>query len=112
MVDLLPFLKKGTDKILGCVDLCKHNSCIRYEHFKMEGFKLFRSSSTATMIVTKVDLTDLYMLYMHFLISKAGGRYMRFVWEGRKYECIGMPFGLAPAPRLATKMMAPVTRYL
>ena len=29
-----------------------------------------------------------------------------------KFQCIGMPFGLAPAPRLATKMMAPVIRYL
>ena len=31
---------------------------------------------------------------------------------GKKYQCIDMPFGLAPALRLATKMMAPVIRYL
>ena len=49
---------------------------------------------------------------MHFLIGHADRRYMRFVWEGKKYVCIGMPFGLAPAPRLATKMMTPVIRYL
>ena len=49
---------------------------------------------------------------MHFPIGKADRRYMRFMWEGEKYQCIGMPFGLAPAPRLATKMMAPVIRYL
>ena len=29
-----------------------------------------------------------------------------------KYQCIGMLFGLAPARRLATKMMAPVICYL
>ena len=34
------------------------------------------------------------------------------MWEGEKYECIGMPFGLAPAPRLATKLLAPVIRHL
>ena len=34
------------------------------------------------------------------------------MWEGVKYECIGMPFGLAPAPRLSTKLFAPVLRYL
>ena len=34
------------------------------------------------------------------------------MWEGKKYHCISMPFGLAPALRLATKMMAPVIRYL
>ena len=32
-----PVPKKGTDKMRGCVDLRKPNSCIRYEHFKMEG---------------------------------------------------------------------------
>ena len=34
------------------------------------------------------------------------------MWEGRKYQCISMPFSLAPAPQLATKIMAPVIRYL
>ena len=37
---------------------------------------------------------------------------MQFMWEGKKYQCIGMPFGFALALRLATKMMAPVIRYL
>ena len=58
--------------------------------------------------ITKVDLND---FYMHFLIGQADRRYMRFMWEGRKFQCIGMPFGLAPAPRLATKMMALVIRF-
>ena len=49
---------------------------------------------------------------MHFLIGKADRRYMWFMWEGKKFECTSMPFGLAPALRLATKMMALVIRYL
>ena len=49
---------------------------------------------------------------MHFLIGKTDRRYMRFMWEGIKFECTSMPFGLAPALRLATKMMAPIVRYL
>ena len=49
---------------------------------------------------------------MHFLISHADRRYMRFMWEGMKFQCIGMPFVLAPAPKLATKMMARMIRYL
>ena len=32
-----PVPKKGTDTTRGCVDLKKPNSCIRNEHFKMEG---------------------------------------------------------------------------
>ena len=57
----------------------------------------------------KIDLSD---FYMHFLIGKADRKYIWFIWEGRKFECTGMPFRLAPAPRLATKMMALVIRYL
>ena len=32
-----PVLKKGTDKMRGCIDLRTHTECIWYEHFKMEG---------------------------------------------------------------------------
>ena len=49
--------------------------------------------------MTKVDLSD---FYIHFFIGKADGRYMRFMWEGRKFQCFNMPFSLAPAMRLAT----------
>ena len=50
-------------------------------------------------LMTKVDLSD---FYIHFFIGKADGRYMRFMWEGRKFQCFNMPFSLAPAMRLAT----------
>ena len=40
---------------------------------------------------------------MHFLIGKADHKYVQFMWESKKYKYLGMPFGLALAPRLATK---------
>ena len=104
-----PVPKKGTDKMRGCVDLRKPNSCIRYEHFQMEGLYTIAHLIRRNHLITKVDLSE---FYMHFLIGHANRRYMRFMWEGKKYQCISMPFGLALAPRLATKMMAPVIRYL
>ena len=93
----------------GHVDFRKPNNHIQYEHFKMEGLHTVQQLIRRNDLITKIDLSD---FYMHFLIGKADRRYMRFMWEGRKFECTGMPFGLAPAPRLATKMMAPVIRYL
>ena len=75
----------------------------------MEGLHTIQQLIRRNDVITKVDLSD---FYMHFLIGQADGRYMRSMWEGRKYRCIGMPFGLAPVLRLATKMMAPVIRYL
>ena len=93
----------------GHVDLCKPNCCIWYEHFKMEGLHTVQQLIRRNEVITKVDLTD---FYMHFLIGKADRRYMWFMWEGKKFECTSMPFGLASALRLATKMMALVIRYL
>ena len=90
------------------MDIRKPNSCIWYEHFKMEGLHTVQQLICRNDLITKVDLGD---FYMHFLIGKADRRYTRFM-EGRKFECTGMPFGLAPAPRLATKMMAPAIPYL
>ena len=91
------------------MDLKKPNSCIRYEHFKMEGLHTIQQLICRNDLITKVDLSD---FYMHFLIGHSDRTYMRFMWEGKKYQCSGMPFGPAPAPRLATRVMAPVIRYL
>jgi hypothetical protein len=104
-----PIPKKGTDKMRGCIDLRRPNEHIVYEHFKMEGLHTIQQLIHRSDYITKVDLSA---FYMHFLIGKADCRHMRFMWEGKKFQCIGMPFGLAPAPQLATKMMAPVIRYL
>ena len=84
---------------------------------RWRGFILFDSSGLHTIrqlrrrndLMMKVDPSD---FYMHFLIGKADSKYMPFMWEGKKYQCISMPFGPAPASRLATKMMAPVLHYL
>ena len=93
----------------GCIDLRRPNERIWYEHFNMEGLHTIQQLIRRNNYITKVDLGN---FYMHFLIGQADCRYMRFMWEGRKFQCISMPFGLALAPSLATKMMAPVIRHL
>ena len=80
--NFFPILKKGTDKMRGCVDLMKPNSCIWYEHFKMEGLHTIQQLIRRHNLITKVDLSD---FYMHFLIGHFDRRYMRFMWEGKKY---------------------------
>ena len=97
--------KKGTDKMRGCVDLRKPNECIRYEHFKMEGLHTVAQMLRRNDYMTKIDISD---FYHHFLLCRQDSKVMRFMWEGVKYKCIGMPLGMAPAPRQATKLFAPV----
>ena len=60
----------------------------------MEGLHIIQQLIHRNNSITKVDLSD---FYMHFLIGHSDGRYMRFMWEGKKYQ-IGMPF-VWPRPR-------------
>ena len=57
----------------------------------------------------KVDMSD---FYMHLLITEEDRLFFRFRFEGISYEGTAMPFGLGPAPRIATKFLLPAMRYL
>ena len=49
-----------------------------------------------------IDLTTINPLLMYF----------RFLFDEIQYECTAMPFGLAPAPRIATTFLLPAIRCL
>ena len=55
----------------------------------------------------KVDMSD---FYMHLLIAEEHRLFFRFRFEGISYESTALPFGLAPAPRIATKFLLPAIR--
>ena len=66
----------------GSIDLRRLNKHIWYEHFKMEGLNTIQQPIHRNDLITKVVLLD---FYMHFIIGQADGRYMQFMWEGKKY---------------------------
>ncbi len=49
-----------------------------------------------------IDLQD---AYLHVPICRASRRYLRFVSEGRTYQFKVLPFGIATAPKVFTKLM-------
>ena len=104
-----PVAKKNTTKVRGCLDLRPLNRHLRYEHFKMEGLHTVRDLLRRRDFMAKVDLSD---YFFHLPIPLEHREYFRFMWQGKKYQCTAMPFGLAPAPRLATKILQPVIRHL
>ena len=73
-----PVPKKGTNKMRGCIDLCRLNQHIWYKHFKMEGLRIIQRND----LIMKVDLSG---FHMHFLIGQSDGKYRRFMLEGKKY---------------------------
>ena len=103
-----PIPKKGTGKMRGCVDLRKRTSCIRHKHFKI-GAAYYSAAHLPQQLDHQGGSELLLQALPH---QPCRPRFMWFIWEGNKYQCISMPFGLALASRLATKMMALVICYL
>ena len=68
-----PVLKRGTGKIFS-----RPTKESFYQHFEMEEVHTIHQLVRRDDLITKLDLSD---LYMHYLITKADHKYMRFMWE-------------------------------
>ncbi|CAG2257403.1 unnamed protein product [Mytilus edulis] len=77
---------------------------LRYEHYqiKMEGIHLLKDLLLKNDWMVKIDLTDAYLTLQ---IAKEHRKYLRFFWQGKIMEFRSLPFGIAVAPRIFTKLM-------
>ena len=91
------------------VNLKPLNQYITYEHFKMEGIHMLRDLLKLGDWLVKIDLKDAY-LTVPILINHQ--KYLRFLWKDSMLEFACLPFGLASAPRVFTKLMKPVVALL
>ncbi len=57
----------------------------------------------------KLDLKDAYLMVP---VWKAHQKFLRFLWKGSLMEFACLPFGLATATRVFTKLMKPVVALL
>ena len=59
--------------------------------------------------MTTLDITE---AYPHLLIAPEQRQFFRLVWEGVHYQYRALCFGVAPAPRIFTKILRPVIQRL
>jgi len=85
------------------------NLFIRYEHFKMENLESVRLLVKEGDWLVKLDLRDAYFTVA---VHETQHKFLRFSWRGRIYQYCCMAFGLAPAPRIFTKLMKVVVAFL
>ena len=87
------------------VNLRSLNKYLRIVHFKMESIALLKDILQRGDYMGCLDLKDAYLS-----VPIAGNcwKYLRFRWEGKNYEFRTLPFGLASAPRVFTKLLRPV----
>ena len=91
------------------VNLRPLNQFIPYEHFKMEGIHMLRDLLRKGGFMAKIDLKDAYFTVP---VWRNNQKFLRFVWKETMYEFACLPFGLASAPRVFTKLMKPVVGLL
>ena len=102
-------VSKKTGGMRPVIDLSILNSCLSVPHFKMETNRSIRACILLGMLTTKLDLLD---AYFHIPISLASMKFLRFVWNNKVYQFLAVPFGLAVAPQVFTRVFQTVIAHL
>lgn len=93
--------KKGGE-LRPVINLKNLNSFLPYEHFKMEGIQLLRDLMEEGDWLVKLDLKDAYLTIN---VAEKFRKFLKFFWKNKIMEFTSLPFGIAIAPRVFTKIM-------
>jgi ribonuclease HI len=96
--------KKGGEyrKVLNCKRI---NALMSPTHFKMEDVRTVKEILTEGDYAVSVDIKS---AYSHVSVHPSLRPFLCFLFQGRSYAYVGMPFGLMDAPRVFTKIMRAV----
>lgn len=88
------------------INLKALNNFVEYSHFKMEGINMLRDVLRKDDYMVKLDLRDAYFTVPVWINHQ---KYLRFLWKDTMWEFACLPYGLASAPRVFTKIMKPLS---
>uniref|UniRef100_A0AC35GGF3 Reverse transcriptase domain-containing protein n=1 Tax=Panagrolaimus sp. PS1159 TaxID=55785 RepID=A0AC35GGF3_9BILA len=91
------------------INLKKLNRKMRVKHFKMESIMLVKDLVTPGSFMAKIDMKD---AYFGIPIKKKMRKYLTFRVGRKCYAFKALPFGLATAPRVYTKVIRPIAAFL
>ena len=87
------------------IDLSLLNLYLKKKPFKMETIRSICSLIHKGSWTFSIDLTD---AYFHIPIHKSSRKYLRILFGNKVYQFRALPFGIAIAPWLFTKIMSSV----
>ena len=93
---------KSSGGLRPVLDLSALNRFLRPLHFRMETPSSIRDSIHKGDYAASIDLQD---AYFHILIHPRHRKWLRFSWNGRVFQFRALPFGLAPAPWIFSKVV-------
>ncbi len=82
---------------------------IVYRHFKMATVQTCMHLIQHHSYMAALDLKD---AYYSLRVAKKFQKFLKFRWRGRSYKYVVLPMGLAPGPRLFTKVTKPIIATL
>ena len=85
------------------------NQFVYNPHFKMESITSPKDIVRRRDFMGRLDLKDAYLTVS---VTSKHWRFLRFRWRRQGYEFRTIPFGLASAPRVFTKLLRPVAATL
>lgn len=87
------------------LDLTRLNKHVEYQHFKMFSLKTACDLVLPLAFMASIDLRDAYYTVP---VDENFCKFLRFEWNNQLFEFVCMPNGLAPAPRIFTRLLKPV----
>jgi hypothetical protein len=103
---LVPKRDGGFRKVLNCKELNKY---MKVDHFKMEDTRTVKEVLLTNDYAVSIDLKS---AYNHVSVHPSLRPYLGFVFQGKSFCYVGMPFGLSNAPRIFTKIMRKVMCHI
>lgn len=100
---------KQNGKIRIILDLSRFNDFVEKVHFKMEGIHTATNMIVPNVFMASIDLKDAYFT---FPIAKSYRKFLKFRWNNKLWRFVGLPMGISCAPRIFTKLIAPIYAFL
>jgi len=98
-------IKKSSGGWRFILNLKKLNRFVVAPHFKMEDWKTVIRLLSPEDFLASIDLEDAYLLVP---IHQDDRKFLRFRFQGSLFQFKVLPFGLASAPYIFTKILKPV----
>ena len=99
---------KKTGDFRPVINLKPLNQFVQKIHFKMENIRMALNCISPGDFMVSLDLKD---AYFSIPIFRSHRKYLRFLWDTKRYEFTCLPFGYSLAPRVFTKIFKPVMAY-
>lgn len=87
------------------INLRRLNDFIPYNHFKQENLNFALELINENDFMTSIDMKD---AYFSISIHPEFRKFLAFKWRDKLYRFNVLPFGLASAPRIFTKVLRPI----